>query len=136
MSSFVRSLLVVVAGALAAGVAVAAVEAGSLLAFPLPPGVEVGQPGFVEHVPLGGKIGVLIAWILGPVVGGYIAARWAPRAPLVHALAIGALFTLADAFNLMQYPSPQWMVAVGLAAPLPAAWLGAQIALRPKAEAA
>lgn len=136
MTSFARSLLVVVAGALAAGVAVAAVEAGAMMAFPLPPGVELGQPGFVDQVPLGGKIGVLVAWVLGPIVGGYVAARWAPRAPLAHALVIGALFTVADGLNLLEYPSPAWMVAVGLAAPLPAAWLGAQIALGPKAEAA
>jgi len=136
MPAFVRSILSVLAAALAAWITVAAVEAASMMAFPLPPGVTFETPGFVEHVPLGGKIGVLLAWTLGPLVGGYIAARWAPRSPLAHALAIGAVFTLADAFNLYQYPSPLWMVAYGLAAPLPAAWLGAQLALRPKAEAA
>lgn len=131
MPSFVRSILIFVAACVASGIIVALVEGASSMAFPAPPGVAMSDPGFMDQVPLGGKIGVLVAWTLGPIVGGYIAARWAPRAPLVLALAVGVVFFVADALNLVAIPSPPWMVAVGLAAPLPAAWLGAQIALGP-----
>ena len=66
------------------------------------------------------------------VIGGYTAARLAPRAPVAHALVlggIGVVLGIAGAFAA-QGMSPTWfLVALPLTA-LPLTWLGGWLRLR------
>lgn len=62
------------------------------------------------------------------VVGSYIAARYAPRAPMSHALGLGAVGTVlggAGAITTipMHLGPPWYAIAIALTA-LPCAWIG------------
>jgi hypothetical protein len=60
------------------------------------------------------------------IVGGYVAARFAPHSPMVHALALGVIglvLSVAGAVAMWD-AGPRWYpVALALTA-LPGAWLG------------
>jgi hypothetical protein len=66
------------------------------------------------------------------VLGGYVAARLAPRAPVGHALALGAVgVVLATLGAIAAWEmSPAWFLIGLIAISLPAAWLGGIIRQR------
>jgi len=66
------------------------------------------------------------------VLGGYLAARLAPRAPMRHALAYGAvgfvLGSVAAAVTITQFDlGPDWYPLLLAASALPCAWLGGRL---------
>jgi len=52
-----------------------------------------------------------------------------PRGKLVFGLAIGTLGLLAAAANMLMFPHPIWVWVLGVAEFLPAAYLGAKLAM-------
>jgi hypothetical protein len=66
--------------------------------------------------------------IVYAVAGSYIAARFAPRNPMRHALALGVLgFVLSTAGAIAKIPmglGPSWFPIALVLAALPCAWLG------------
>jgi hypothetical protein len=64
------------------------------------------------------------------VLGSYIAARFAPRAPMAHALILGGVgfvLSLLGAVAAISYPKdlgPLWYPVVLVLTTLPCAWLG------------
>ena len=68
---------------------------------------------------------VLIGWVLGAFLGGWVAARIA-RHRRAAALVIGALVVLGVVANNMMIPHPLWMTIAGVLLPIPAAWLAAR----------
>jgi hypothetical protein len=119
----------VVVGLLAAGLAVWLVESLGQRAFPPAARFDPAAPD-LALVPLPALLSVALAWVLGPLLGGFVATRvGAPVGPL-PALVVGMFFFAADVANLFMIASPAWLWAVGLLAPLPAAWLGFALARR------
>jgi hypothetical protein len=107
MKAFVRGLAAVVLG---------------LIAF-----VVVAGTG--EAVGIGAFVSVLVSWALGAFAGGWVAARLAPSKKIVFGLVIGAFGLVAAIFNMLMIPHPAWVWVVGLAEFIPAAYLGARLAL-------
>lgn len=66
------------------------------------------------------------------VLGGYVAARLAPRAPIGHALALGLVgVVLATLGAIAAWDlSPAWFLIGLIAISLPAAWLGGRLQAR------
>jgi hypothetical protein len=121
-----RRILASVLGILAAGVVVAAVEAGGHRAFPPPAGFDPQQPDLsllgVEHFAAVG-----LAWALGALVAGLVAALVAPTHARRGALVAGGMLVVLDLLNLLAIPSPWFLWLVGIGAPVPAALLGARL---------
>ena len=69
------------------------------------------------------------------VLGAYITARLAPSRPMMHALILGALGTVAAAagaiamWDKMPAIGPKWYALALIAPRLPAAWLGGKLRL-------
>lgn len=69
------------------------------------------------------------------VLGAYIAARLAPNRPMMHALILGALGTVAAAagaiamWDKMPAIGPKWYALALIVLALPPAWLGAKLRL-------
>jgi hypothetical protein len=69
------------------------------------------------------------------VLGAYITARLAPNRPMMHALILGALGTVAAAagaiamWDKMPVIGPQWYALVLIVLGLPTAWLGGNLRL-------
>ncbi len=132
MRSIGRSILAVLAGGLVCGIVVFAVEAVSSNIFPLPPGVDLTDPeairAAVAQLPPGAFLFLLLAWFLGPLAGGWVAARLAPRSPLLHGMIVAGLVVVSALVNLATIPHPAWMWVAGPVVILGAGWLGARLA--------
>jgi hypothetical protein len=69
------------------------------------------------------------------VLGAYITARLAPNRPMMHALILGALGTVAAAagaiamWDKMPEIGPKWYALVLIVLALPSAWLGGKLRL-------
>ena len=74
---------------------------------------------------------VVVSWVLGAFIGGWVAAKVAREHPLFAALMIGVLVLAGVVANNTMIPHPLWMTVLGVLLPLPAAWLGARMARRP-----
>jgi len=128
-----RSILAIVAGVVVGGITVGIIELPGSLMYP-PPAIkdaaisEATMKQYLESLPLLPKLAVGIAWIAGPFIGAWTAARIARRAPVAHGLIIGAVFLLMDIAMIATLPHPFWLAAIGIVAPLIAGYLGASVA--------
>jgi hypothetical protein len=72
-----------------------------------------------------------LAWnAVAMIGGGYVAAWIAPRAKVSHAVMMGlvqALVTLGAFLTATRDSTPAWLWMGGIAAVVPAAWLGARL---------
>lgn len=138
--SILRSVLAVIAGVLAGGVVVAVIQNISSGMYSLPPGVDISTPEALGRamtlLPIGAFLMVLLSYAVGSGVGGFVAARIAPRAPVGHALVVGGLLMVRGLTNLTVFPHPTWFVVVNVSEFLLFAWMGAWLATRlwPRAE--
>ncbi len=130
-----RSVLAVLAGAIVAGLLIAAVESVSSAIYPLPPGIDLhdheAMRRHIDQLPIGAFLFVLGAWAIGSFGGSWVAARLAGRARIVHGLVVGALFLLAGVLNMLLIPHPWWMWVGGIAALAGCSYLGARLGAPP-----
>ena len=129
----VRTILAVLLGIVAALATVMAVEAATILAWPLPPGLDFKDPAqvraFVAGMPLAAKTSVVVAWLLAAFDGGLVTvlvARHKTKLALVPGLVIAA----ATIANAMELPHPMWMPATGVLLAVPMAWLGGALGVK------
>jgi hypothetical protein len=67
------------------------------------------------------------------VAGSYVAARFAPAAPMRHALAlgvVGVIISTLGAVTMWQF-GPAWYSLANIAIALPCAWLGGRLRSQP-----
>jgi hypothetical protein len=89
--------------------------------------------GRSESELINGSVATQVLWVIWNIVGmaaaGYITAAVARRAPVVHAIGMGAvqaLFTLGAMFTAHKDLTPQWLWIAVIAATVPGAWIGAR----------
>ena len=132
MNPVVRSILAVVVGMLVAFVLFALVQIIGMRAYPPPPGTDPMNAESVKaamrQMPLGALLFVLLSYAAGSVAGGWVAARFAPKAKLMHAMIVGALLFGAGLVNLSMIPHPAWFGVASSAIYLLGAWSGARAA--------
>jgi hypothetical protein len=130
--SILKSVGAVAAGMLAGVVLILAIEAISSRIVPLPPGTDPSNPDSLRaamaRIPLGALLMVVLAWIVGGFVSGWVAARLAPRARVGHAMIVALLSLAAGVTNMVLIPHPTWMWIAGVLALLGAPWLGGRMA--------
>lgn len=132
MNPVVRSILAVIAGMLVAFVIIALVEMVGMRVYPPPAGMDPRDPESIKaamaQIPLGALLVVLLAYAAGSVAGGWIAARFAPRARLMHAMIVGAILLGAGIMNMTMFPHPGWFWVSAIAIYLLGAWSGGSAA--------
>lgn len=131
-----RITLAVVAGLVLGMVLTAVFEAVGHAIFPPPPGVNLTDPAqlrtVIRHIPLGAKVGVLVAWFLGVLVGAACANLIAGRRRVAGWIVSGLLFAFA-AWTMATIPHPPWMIASAVVLELAAALAADRAFGRPKA---
>jgi hypothetical protein len=89
--------------------------------------------GQITYEPVPYALAVAYRTLFG-VGAGYLAARWAPRAPLRHALWLGAVGTALSLVGVVAALThdlgPVWYPVLLLVLALPAAWLGGRLHTR------
>jgi hypothetical protein len=131
-----RIVLGIVAGAIAGSIVVGLVETLGMMLFPSPPGLDFSSPeaarASAAQIPPGSVASIGVAWGLGALVGGFVAARIAQRA--WAAWVIAALLIAASLINLVMIPSPIWLWIGGIGAIIVGGWLAGRFG-PPKAAA-
>jgi len=129
-----RSILGFLAGAAVAMVIIAAVEGISNIMHPLPEGLDTtdmeAMRAHAKTLPSSAFVMVLLAWSLGALGGGWLAAKIARRSPGTHGLAVGLLLLLGAVINLLLIPHPGWMWPAGVLLPPALGYLGGLLARR------
>lgn len=149
-----RSILAMIVGTLVAMMAIMAIETLNFLLFK-----PADAPGFddlgklfewckafqedpeklnswVKSLPTEAMVLLLVTWSVGAFAGGWVAARIAGWAFLLHAWLIGALVLFGVAMNFYTLKTehdithPDWLIIVGLLLPMPLSLLaGKTVAL-------
>lgn len=110
-----RKILGVIAGAVTGIVTISLVQWIGHQVFPIPADIDPTDiealASYMDRIPLASKLAVVVAWTLGPIVGGIVGgriaqARWASWVP-------GGLTALGLVLNATMIPHPIWMLALG-----------------------
>jgi hypothetical protein len=132
LNPVVRSILAVIVGMLVAFVLIALIEAIGVRLYPsaarLDRTDQESLKRLVASMPLAAKLCMLVAYAAGSVAGGWVAARLAPRARMMHAMIVAALLFGAGLMNLMTIPHPAWFWVASSLIYWAGAWSGAQAA--------
>lgn len=124
MKTVARSILAVLAGYLTLAILTMATIALLGVFFPNQYGAETATPS------VGWIVFNLVYSALFVIVGGYLTARLAPKAPQAHALVLGGIMALLALGGLLTAeaggPQPMWYLVALVLMPLPATWVGAQ----------
>ncbi|RMG68257.1 MAG: hypothetical protein D6715_02720 [Calditrichaeota bacterium] len=128
-----RNFLAVIVGMFVGALTVGLVEILGNFVFPLPRDVDLSTPEAISQamasIPLGAMLFVLLAWAMGSLVGGFLAAWLAASHHSTMALAVGGILMIGGITTLVQIPHPLWFSVIGLLLFLPAAYLGGKLAL-------
>ena len=113
-----RLILGMIAGVFAGGLTTGIVEAiVHSFIFKPPPGFDASNPEalriIMDEIPLGAKVGVIVAWGMGVLVGGTLAAFLTRRGPMT-AWWVGAILFGMAAMTMLSIPHPAWMWAAAI----------------------
>jgi hypothetical protein len=134
MSSLVRNILALLAGAIVAIVLIGLVQAATHAMYPPPPGLDYKDPEVLKKImmeaPVGALLMVLLSYFAGTYVGSWVAARLSADSPERQAFLIGGMMLISGVMNLMAIPHPIWFWAGSIVVFLAAAFLGAKTGAR------
>lgn len=124
----VRSILAVIGGLFAGGIAVMLVESINLLWHTIPAGFDFQDKAavaeWIQSLPWSALAVVVVAWGIGGLVCTLVARRVAARRASRPALVAAFVFLAAVGFNLYSLPHPFWMWPVGIGLALGGCLLG------------
>ncbi len=128
MSSLVRNILALLAGAVVSIVLIGLVQAAAHYVYPPPPGLDYNNPEVLKQImmqaPVGALLMVLLSYFVGTFVGSWVAARLAADSPQRQAYLIGGMMLISGMMNLFAIPHPVWFWVGSVAVFVAAAWLG------------
>ena len=120
-----RKILGVIAGLASSVVVVLLVQTVGHVLFPPPADINLSDPDVLavsmDRIPVGSKLFVILAWFLGPLLGGILGGRLA-KARWVSWI-LGGLTALGLVANAYAIAHPAWMLLVGALAIVTAAFL-------------
>ncbi len=127
-----RTILAVIFGTIAMAICVGAIEALGHGLYPPPPGIDLNDPEalktLIAQMPMMALVFVVLAWAVGSLVGGFVAAKVSHLHKQGAAIAIGVIMILLAGISLVMIPHPIWMIACAVVLPIPLALLGRKLA--------
>ena len=125
-----RAVLGAVAGLVAAFVCVQIAEMITHQLYPFPPGADMHDMAtikkFVATLPLTAMLLVLAGWLIGALLGTFVAAKIGRSR--VPAYVVGVLLLCAGIANSFLIPQPVWFTAVSMVIFLAAPFVGIAMA--------
>jgi hypothetical protein len=131
-----RTILGMLVGVVVAVAVIMLVEMLGHSAWPPPPGLDITDPAneaafaaFVAQMPLGAKLMVLLAWLLGTFTGALAGAKIA-RHQTAAALLVALVVISGVLGMILKVPHPGWLSVCGLVLPIPVALLAVRLVYR------
>ena len=128
MRFILRSILAVVVGFIVASLLMMVVE--SLNTRVLYPELAAVTGGMKDKEAVGALLVVIVAWTLGSLAGGWVAAKISPSANALPSLVLGVMLTLAGIANNLMVPPPVWFWILSLLVLIPASYVGARYTMK------
>ncbi|MRX27733.1 hypothetical protein [Kangiella sp. HZ709] len=129
-----KKILAVIIGLIIGGLVIMGIEAINMLRFPWPEGMSMDdKEGFVSYMqslPMSALITVLMAHIVGAIVAGFTSTKIAAVNNINLGLICGVILLIGAAINLFMIPHPIWFMVINVLTILPAALLGAKLAIK------
>jgi MFS family permease len=126
-----KSLIAVMAGIVVSGVTGALAQAGgdALLAawMGIEPITAQGAAALGTDRATESLVVMVLGYFLGPLAGGFIAARLAPSRPKAHAAMVGGFQMIFGVIALLLFPHPVWFAVATALAFVPGALVGAAL---------
>ena len=133
-----RKLGAIVLGSIAGYLIVMAIEMLNLVLFKPPAGMNFSDSAalksWIESLPQTAFILILVAWLVGAVVGVWIATR-VGRSP-VPGIVVGLLLLGATVSNFFRFPHPVWVMVAAVVGLLLIIWTVTRGARLPAATSA
>lgn len=124
----IKKIVGVIVGLIVGGIVVMLIEMVSSLQHPLPEGLDMTDKlAFAEHVaglPTSAFVIVLVAHIMGALVGGFICSVIVRQKWITGFAIIGTTFMIGGIINLAMIPHPTWFTAVDFMVYIPSALIG------------
>jgi len=132
----IHNMVAAIAGTLAAGFAIAAVQSVNSRLYPPPAGLDWNNPAavtaFFRTLPPAAFLVVLAAYAVGVTLGAWLAGKLSATFPHRQTIIVTALFFAASVMNLMNLPHPGWFWAANLTLVPVAGWLALRLLGAPK----
>lgn len=133
-----RKLGAIVLGAIAGYLIVMSIEMLNLVLFKPPANMNFSDSAalrsWIESLPQTAFILILVAWLVGALVGVWIATR-VGRSP-IPGIVVGLLLLGATISNFFRFPHPVWVMVAAVAGLLLIIWAGTRGARLPAATSA
>lgn len=129
-----RRLLGVIVGLCVGFLAVLLVEGLSLLVYPFPSGLDMSDAQamqrYVENLPAGALVIVVVAHIAGSFAGAFACAAVVRHKWITGSLLIGILLLVGGLVNLFRIPHPLWFAIADVIVYIPFSLLGGRAGWR------
>lgn len=128
-----KNILSVVVGLIAGFLIFYALEALSNKMYPLPPFFDLKKADwetakfFVDMIPVGAFLIVLLAYVFGSVMGGFLSFLISEK--IQQPLIVGSAFMIGGIVNLFMLPQPLWFAIISVMVFLPFALVGGRIGM-------
>jgi hypothetical protein len=107
-----RNVLAVVLGVVVAVIVIMLIQTIGHAVYPPPPVLDIADreamAQYIDTLPVGALLFVLVAWLAGTLVGGLLACFIADDRPGVYSAIVGGMVLFATVFTLLQIPHPLW----------------------------
>jgi hypothetical protein len=131
---YLRSVIAVSVGLFFGAFITFGVEALGHLVVPPPEGFDPKDPisvaATMAQMPTSAFLLLLLAYLVGPTSGAWIAARLAPSRSFRHAAVVGLFFLVGGVANFWNIPHPVWFVIAATLVFAAAPFLGTRLAGR------
>lgn len=133
-----KNILAVVAGLLAGMLSISAMEYIGHQIYPPPVLAADASPEMIRNIamtmPEGALLLIALAWAIGSLVGGFVAARIAGHPGMPKAFTVGGVLMFFGIINIVIIPHPAWFIGVALFSFLPFSYFGAVLARKSRKE--
>lgn len=123
-----RSVIAVLAGIVVGMITISVIQMLGHMIYEMPANLnvedKVAMAAYMETIPVGSLLMVLLSYASGAFLGGLVAARIAMNKRILHAMIIGVLLLLAGIANFMMLPHPTWLLVGSLISFILMAYLG------------
>lgn len=123
-----KSVVAILMGLFAGVIVIYLIESISHQIYPMPNGLKIENKQALEEwmntLPAGANFLVLVAWLLGSTVGGFVASYMDRANAKTSTIGVGIFLLIATLMNLYLIPHPAWMWIGGIIAIFIGVWLG------------
>ncbi len=129
-----RSIIGVIVGILAGVLVISLIQMLGHSIYPVPEGLDMKDPAvvaeYIKTAPVGAILSVLIGYLLGALVAGFVSTKVGKVNHIKLGLICGIFLLLGVIMTIFAIPHPVWFMITSVILTVPMALLGAKLATK------